>query len=113
MFRITLNRVRDRFLVQEGAETLELVVDSDAIAIVSRIRRAQENMISACRNEHTDEERNQAAMIFAESMFGKDQAEKLVAFYNGDYTCVAALCGKYFEKRLTKKIVAAQKKMKK
>ena len=81
MFRITLNRVRDKILVREGSETLELSVDSDAIAIVTRIRKAQENMISVCGDKHTDEERNQAARMFSEAIFGNDQTESLVAFY--------------------------------
>lgn len=113
MFRITLNRVRDRFLVKEGSESLTMVVDSDAFAIVTRIRNAQEKMIAVCNGEHTEEEQKEAARAFSVSMFGEEQTEKLLAFYNDDYSCVAAICAQYFEKRLTKKIVAAQKKIKK
>lgn len=113
MFRISLNRVRDRIVVEEGSDTLKMVVDCDATAIVTRIRKANESMIGVLKDGHTDEERNRAARAFSEAIFGEEQTDRLVAFYGGDYSCVAALCGKYFQERLTKKIVAVQKKIKK
>ena len=112
-YTITLNRVRDHITVKEGQDTLKLTVDSDSTAIVTKIRRSQEIMTKTVRGESTEEEREQAAQQFAESIFGKEQADKLAEFYNGDYSCVATICGIYFEKRLCKKITKAQKKIKK
>lgn len=112
MYTITLNRVRDRITIKEGQDTLKLVVDSDSTAIVTRIRKSQETMTRMLRSDATDEEREQAARDFSEAIFGKEQTDKLIAFYQGDVSCVATICGIYFEKRLCKIITKAQKKMK-
>ena len=112
MYTITLNRVRDRITIKEGQERLNLVVDSDSTAIVTRIRKSQETMTRMIRSDATDEEREQAARDFSEAIFGKDQTDRLVEFYQGDMSCVATICGLYFEKRLCKKITQAQKRMK-
>lgn len=110
MFRLTLNRVYDRIEVKEGDERLVLVVDEDARRIVSKIRNAQEKLVQA--NDGTDDERANAARMFSEAMFGEKQTQNLVDFYHGDYSCVITICGMYFEKRLSKKILSAQKRIK-
>lgn len=112
MFRITLNRVRDKITVKEGDEKMILSVDSDARVIITKIRNAQEMLVKVNKPEATDEERAAAAIEFSRAIFGPDQTDKLYQFYNWDYSCVITICGLYFEKRLRKKIAAAQKKIK-
>ena len=111
MFHISLNRVRDHIEVREGTDRLSLDVDSDPRILISKIRTAQELLISANKNESM-KDREQAAKSFSEALFGKEQAEKLAAFYDGDFSCVMTICGLYFERRLRKKIIKAQKKTK-
>lgn len=112
MFRLSLNRVRDHIVIKEGDETLSLTVDCDPRMIVSRIRNAQEKINNVIKNESSDEEREDAARAFAMAIFGEAQTDRLAQFYAWNYACVMSICGMYFEKRLCKKIVAAQKKQK-
>ena len=112
MFSLTLNRVRDKITVKEGNEKLVLSVDSDARVIIVKIRNAQQNLVSAVKDTATDEQRETSTREFCQAIFGDAQTEKLFNFYNGDYSCVMTICGAYFEKRLRKKILKAQKKIK-
>ena len=109
MFRITLNRVRDHIVVREGNDELPLKVDSDARSIITRLQKAQKTL-SAINDGATDKQKDEAAIGLAEAIFGKEQAEELMTFYGYDAGCVVTVCGMYFEKRLGKKITAAQKK---
>ena len=52
-----------------------------------------------------------AAEFFAAVIFGKEQAEMLMAFYNDDAACVINVCGQYFRERLANKINKMQKKL--
>ena len=108
----TLNRVRDRITVREGSEEITLTVDADARVIVTRIRKAQEQLVKANQKNADIKAREQAARAFAEAMFGTEQTDSLARFYHDDYSCVLMICGLYFEKRLCKKITKAQKKLK-
>ena len=110
MFRLTLNRVRDSIAVRESNEEIKLKVDADPRIMVTRIREAQKLLNSANDPQTTDQQRQEAVKAFSEAIFGPEQAEALAEFYNGDYSCVLTICGMYFEKRLCKKIIAAQKK---
>ena len=112
MFRITLNRVHDRILIKEGDENLALKVDCDARMIVTKIRQANELIVKANKEGASEFEKEFATRQFSEAIFGQEQTEKLMEFYNNDYSCVITVCGMYFEKRLSKKISAAQKKLK-
>lgn len=107
-FEISLNRVHDRFTVRQGNERLEIRVDSDPRIIIAKIRNANEKILKA----KDDENRKQAARVFAESMFGKEQTDSLLALYNGDYSCLMTVSSLYFEKRLSSKITKVQKKAK-
>ena len=109
IFKITLNRVRDRIVIREGDDELPLTVDSDARTIMARLQKANK-ALSQINDDVTDEQRYNAAYGLAEAIFGKEQADKLMAFYNDDPRCVVTVCGIYFEKRLGKKITAAQKR---
>ena len=108
----TLHRIRDRITIREGEDFIEMKVDSDANSLMHRIRKAQETL-SAVKGDSTDEEREKAAADLSEAIFGKEQTEKLAAFYGYDYNCVVTICGMYFadpKHGLAKKITKAQKR---
>jgi len=111
MYRLTLNRVHDSVLIEEGGEQLSLHVDSDPMRMVAALTDAQ-STLRGITEESAQEERTKAAVQFAAAMFGPDQARELMEFYHGDPACVIALCGKYFSQRLVKLIEKAQKKAK-
>ena len=110
-YKISLHRVHDTVAVKEGGETLKLHVESDPMRMVAGLTQAQKLMQNLNDNS-TEDEVNGAAQYFATVIFGKEQAEKLLAFYHNDAGCVISLCGKYFEGRLSKLITQAQKKSK-
>lgn len=109
MFHVSLGRVRDKVMFKEADESLMLTVDGDAARMVRALTAAQQSL-NAVKGESTDDERLDAARQFAEAIFGKEQAEKLVQFYHGDAICVIEACGRYFSGGLAKKITQAQKK---
>lgn len=108
-YRMTLGRVRDRVRVEESGEALVLTVNGDAARMVAGLTRAQAYM-KTLNDESGEDEKKEAAMMFAGAIFGKDQAQKLIEFYGGDPLCAIDLCGRYFQERLSKKITKAQKK---
>ena len=108
-YKLSLNRVRDKLRVVEGGESLLLTVDGNAAEMVVGLTRAQA-FLKTLTNESTDDEKLQAARLFAEPVFGKAQAAQLLAFYNNDAVCVIDICGRYFAGRLNKLIAKAQKK---
>ena len=110
-FNISLHRVHDKVRITEGGESLDLHVDADPMRMVAGLSQAQK-MLQGITNETPEEESLNAARYFAQVIFGKDQAEQLVGFYHNDAGCVINVCGRYFEKRLSKLITAAQKKTK-
>ena len=110
-FKISLHRVHDKVKITEGGEALSLYVDADPMRVVAGLSQAQK-MLQALTEESTDEERDNAARYFAQVIFGKEQAEQLMAFYHNDAACVINVCGQYFEKRLGKIITNAQKRSK-
>lgn len=110
-YEMTLNRVHDRITIREGEEKLDLTVSGDAMRIVAGLNKAQQKM-KALTEESTDDEVMDAALYFAAVIFGKEQAEQLIAFYADDPGCVINVCGQYFKERLAGKIAAIQKKAK-
>ena len=112
MFNISMNRVHDTVKINEGSESLILKVDGDPMRMVAGLSQAQKKL-QALNNESTDEETKNAALYFANVIFGKEQAEMLLDFYHNDAGCMISLCGKYFSGRLSSLIVKAQKKQKK
>lgn len=109
MYKLTLHRVHDSVKVVEGSESLVLKVDADPKRIVLQIRNAQDSMQQAILKEDIDAQKA-AGMQFADAMFGKEQAGKLLEFYGGNVTCVMNICLQYFQGRLAKLIEKAQKK---
>ena len=110
-YKITLNRVHDAVTIKEGDETLKLTVNGDAMRMVAGLNKAQQKML-ALKDDSADDEVKECAEYFASVIFGKEQAEKLTAFYADDPGCVISVCGQYFKNRLAGKIAAVQKKMK-
>lgn len=110
-YEMTLNRVHDTVTIREGDETLKLTVNGDSMRIVAGLNKAQQKM-TALNDESTEEEIISTAEYFASVIFGKEQAEKLMAFYADDPSCVITVCGQYFRERLADKISKVQKKMK-
>lgn len=111
MFKISLHRVHDTVKISEGSESVLLHVDADPMRMVAGLSQAQK-MLQSITSESTDEDSLKAVQYFATVIFGKDQAENLLAFYHNDASCIINVCGQYFEKRLSKLITKAQKKTK-
>lgn len=109
MFHISLNRVHDTVKINEGDDSMILKVDGDPMRMVAGLSAAQKKL-QALTKDSTDEESLEAALFFASVIFGKEQAEKLVAFYHEDAGCVISVCGQYFSERLSKLIVRLQKR---
>lgn len=112
MFRkntLTLGRVYDTIKIREGGETLTLHVNSDPSRIVVGLAQAQKRLVTITE-ETPDKEREEIARFFSGVIFGEEQTQKLLDFYYGESSCVVAVCGQYFAKRLSKLISKAQKR---
>ena len=110
-YDVSLNRVHDTVNVREGDEKLTLVVNGDSMRMVAGLNKAQQRM-KEITNDSTDGEVRAVAEYFAGVIFGKEQAEKLMAFYADDPGSVISVCGQYFKDRLAGRISKVQKKMK-
>lgn len=108
---MTLNRVHDVLTVKEGNEKLSLTVDGDSMRIVAGLNAAQKKM-QELKEDATEQEIREAAEMFSNVIFGKEQTEKLFAFYNDDPGCIISICGQYFKNRLADKIAKVQRRLK-
>ena len=106
---LSLGRVYDTINIREGGEKLTLHVNADPSRIVVGLAQAQKQLVTIDENT-TDEEREKIALFFASVIFGEEQAKKLLDYYYGDSSCVVAVCGQYFSKRLSKLITKSQKR---
>ena len=105
---ITPYSVEDKAVFRNVDKTLTLYVRGDAAGLVVKLKNAQEKLNGV--SDDSDEcERVNAARYFARAIFGDDQGDQLVDFYNDPLVIISA-CGIYFEKQLRKKITKAQKK---
>ena len=99
--------VSDKVTFRNVDKTITLFVRTDAASLVYGLKQAQEKL-----KELTDEsdecERMNAARYFARSIFGEEQGDRLVDFYNEPLAIITVL-GIYFNKQLKKKITKAQK----
>lgn len=110
MFRREINpyTVTDKVTFRNVDKTLTLYVRGDAASFVVGLKKAQERLTSL--TDESDEcERVNVSRFFARTLFGEEQGDRLVDFYN-DPVVVISVCGQYFQKRLAKKITKAQKK---
>ena len=110
-YEISLNRVHDTIVIREGGEKLTMTVNGDAQRMVAGLTNAQKRM-QAITEETADAEIRDIAEYFAAVIFGREQTEKLFAFYANDPASVISVCGQYFKNRLAGKISEAQKKIK-
>lgn len=110
MFRKEINPfpVSDRVTFRNIDRTLTLTVRADAGSLVLGLKRVNDKL-SGMTEETPDEDRMDAARMFAETLFGKEQGTQLCEFY-GDSLSIIAACGMYFRERLSKKITKAQRK---
>ena len=109
LFRKEINpySVTDKAIFRNGDKTLTLYVKADAMNLVLNLKKAQDKL-SPITDESTDEEKTEAARMFARSIFGKD-GDKLLEFYKEPLT-VITVCGMYFKDQLSAKITKAQKR---
>lgn len=110
MFKKEINpySVSDKVTFRNVDKTLTLCVRSNATAMVVNLKQAQDKLKEL--NDDADEcERMNAARFFARSVFGEEQGDKLVDFYNEPFTIISVV-GIYFDERLKKLITKAQKK---
>jgi hypothetical protein len=100
--------VEDKVTFRNVDKTLTLFVRGDAASFVVGLKKAKEKLTEI--SDESDEcERVNVARFFARTLFGEEQGDKLVDFYN-EPLAVITVCGKYFKDRLAKKITKAQKK---
>lgn len=101
--------VSDRVRFRNFDKTLDLDVKGSASGMVLNLKTAQARL-TEITDESSEEEKMSAARAFAASIFGDQQAEKLIEFYDSDpLSCITA-CGEYFSERLSGIITKAQKK---
>ena len=102
--------VSDKVSFRNIDKTLDLTVRAEASSLVTQLMRSQAKL-SQMTEDTTEDEQREAALMFAASIFGKEQAQKLLDFY-GEPIAVINACGLYFDQRLKKIITKAQKKTK-
>lgn len=110
MFRKEINpyTVSDKVTFRNVDKTLTLYVRSNASTIVASLQKAKV-VLSELASTSEEFERVNAARVFARGIFGEEQGDQLVDFYN-DPLAIITVLGTYFETRLSKIITKAQKK---
>ena len=101
--------ISDNVTFRNVDKTISLSVRSDAPSLVLGLKRSQEKL-TGMNDDTDDSERIDAARFFARTLFGTEQGDQLVQFYNEDALAIISACGMYFKERLAKKITKAQKK---
>ena len=107
MFTISLFRVHDTVRIRENGESLTLKVDADPMRLTAGLNEARKRL-QGINEESDDVEQLAAAMYFAQTVFGEEQAAKLAELYNNDPTAIVNIVGQYFSQRLSKLIKKAQ-----
>lgn len=110
MFKMEISpySVEDKVTFRNVDKTLTLYVRGDAASFVVGLKKAQDRL-KEITDESDDCERVNVARFFAQTLFGEEQGDRLVDFYN-EPLAVITVCGMYFQNRLAKKITKAQKK---
>lgn len=101
--------VCDKVVFRNMEKTLVLTVRADSTLIVSNLNKVNKRL-NAINDDTSETEKGKIAEAFASAIFGNEQAEKLLQFYDNDSLAVITSCGKYFQNRLSKLITKAQKK---
>ena len=100
--------ISDKVTFRNVDKTLTLYVRANAASLVTGLKQAQDKLKDL--NDESEEcQRINGARFFAKAVFGEEQADRLVDFYN-DPLAIISVIGTYFDKRLKKKINKAQKK---
>lgn len=100
--------VSDKVTFRNVDKTLTLYVRADAASLVVGLKQAQDKM-KELTDESSECERMNATRYFAKIIFGEEQSDALVAFYNDPLAIITAI-GIYFDRQLKFKITKAQKK---
>ena len=100
--------VEDKVTFRNVDKTITLYVRGDAASYVVGLKKAQDKL-SEITGESNEQERVECARFFARTLFGDDQGDQLMDFYN-EPLAVITVCGMYFKDRLSKKITKAQKR---
>ena len=109
-FTIKLRRVHDKVAITNGETTLTLTVDATPEKLVSGLLAARRKM-QELGPDSTKEEMLDAARDTAAAIFGDEQAQKLMDYYQEDTEMsVFDVCERYFTRRLQKLIEREQKK---
>lgn len=106
---ISLHRVHDTVTFRECDDKLTLRVYGDANRMTAGLLHVRRKM-KDLTEESPLEEQLDAAREMATVIFGEEQADKLMEFYHNDPPGVLNVCLQYFQQRLTKKLVKAQKR---
>ena len=111
MFKREINPfpVSDVVTFRNVDKSITLTVRSNPAALVVGLKNSQEKM-TGLNDKAELSERIAAARLFADTIFGSEQGEKLLQFYNNEPLTVINACGMYFQTRLAKLITKAQKK---
>ena len=110
MFKKEINpfSVSDKVTFRNVDKTITLFVRTGVSSLVIGLKQSQEKLKEL--NDDSDEcQKVNAARFFAKTIFGEEQADKLLDFY-GEPLAVVAAVGMYFDQRLRKIITKAQKK---
>lgn len=110
MFNKEINpfSVSDKVTFRNVDKTITLFVRTGVSPLVIGLKQSQEKLKEL--NDDSDEcQKVNAARFFAKTIFGDEQADKLLDFY-GEPLAVIAAVGMYFDQRLKKIITKAQKK---
>ena len=100
--------VHDKVAFRAGDRKITLRVDREGREIVMALQHAQEVM-HQLTEESTEEEIAMCARVYAEAIFGAEQADQLMELYNNPVS-VVNVCGQYFTRYLSKKITKSQVK---
>ena len=100
--------VTDKAVFRNGDKTLTLHVKADAFTLILGLKRANDKLAQV-KDDSTDDEKRDAARMFAATIFGTEQADRLMDFYEDPLT-VIRVCGMYFNDQLKEKITKAQKR---
>lgn len=111
MFKREINPfpVTDKVTFRNVDKTITLTVKADGSSLITGLKHVNDRL-SKMTDETPENERTEAARMFAETIFGKEQGGRLFDFYGGDALAIVTACGMYFRERLSKKITKAQKK---
>lgn len=100
--------ISDKVVFRNVDKTLTLYVRENATNLIVNLKRANDKLSELTDNSDEVQRRN-ASLDFAKAVFGEEQANNLVAFYNDPLAVVSAV-GQYFDARLKKMITKAQKR---